>query len=685
MRTGNGGTRLGVIVGVLWALGLWCLQAWGAQDAPLPLQTYGLGDLQRILVAPDGRFLATAGQSGAVLWNLEPGTVRHQFTTHGGKVTALAFSPDGRLLLTAGADRQIRVWDTDSGAELRAFPGNQGEIQALSFDASGQRFAAASADNTARVWSLETGEIQAVVEVPGVFMQAVEFTPDGEHLVTADGSQTNNVRIWNLATQTTIHTLGEHVGTVKAMGFIAGGLLATAGDDGTVRLWDVDTGAGVRTLQSAGQYLSSLVVSREGTRVVVAGAEGRITSWNALTGEIERSWVGPNLHGLSAAAESDRVFAAQTDNVVREWDVETGVEVRQIVGHTTSVTLGVAFSPDGQSIASGGTEAPIRLWNRDSGEQVRMMEGHGGGTATVAFTPDGERILSTRGAPKPSAQLWNATTGELERSFEWTTGWPMCAALSKDGTRLATGGQDARVRVWDVASGNVVRTLTGPAAWVMSVAFSPDGTRLASGGSSFAPIVSLWDLTTGQSLHTFELNAGSVKSLCFNSTGQELLVGWEDGFLHAYDVASGKLRREYDIPTGFMNAAIFSPDDSLILIGEGWPTFVARLVDTASGETVRFLPGHSWSVESVAFNANGTRVLTGSDRVRLWAIDDLATRLTIRRAAGGLEVAWNVGVLQQAVDVAGPWTDLPEATSPWAVPQTAATGFHRVRVGTPTE
>lgn len=671
----------------VWALllGGECSLTGSAQSVPVPLRTYGLGDLRSIQIAPDGYSFATAGQSGAFLWDLEQGTVRHRFEAHGGQVTALAFSPDSRVLLTAGADRRIRGWHTDSGAELRSFAGHQGEITALAFSTDGEWFVSASADNTARVWSLETGEAGLVLRIPGVFIQAATFTPDGQRLVTADGSPTNNVRIWDLATQTTLHVLGEHVGQVNSLGWVAEGHLATAGDDGTVRLWDIESGTQVRSLEGDADYLAGIVVSRSGSRVVAGSASGRIQAWNSLTGEREHAWTGPILFGLGALPGTDRILTANVDNLLREREVATGTVVREIGGHTTSVTLGVGFSPDGRWLVSGGTEAAIRVWDRASGQTLRILEGQGAGTATVAFTPDGQRILSTRGAPQPMAQLWNATTGELEREFAWTTGWPTCAALSRDGTRLVTGAQHNQVRIWDVATGVLLRTLTGPAAWVTAVAVSPDGTRVASGGSSFSPVVTLWDATTGQSLHTFELEAGSVTALAFSSTGQELLVGWEDGYLRRFDVASGELRREYVIPAAYLNAAVLSPDDSLILIGEGWPTFVARLVEVESGRTLRILPGHRWSVDSVAFNASGTQVLTGSDAVRLWGVDDLAVRLRVGRVPDGIELKWNWGTLQQSSRVDGPWQDVPEATSPWIIPAESAPMFHRVWVEAETE
>ena len=201
------------------------------------------------------------------------------------------------------------------------------------------------------------------------------------------------------------------------------------------------------------------------------------------------------------------------------------------------VVTGVAFSPDGTRLLSGGLEADIRLWDRTTGHEVRSLKGHGGGTANVEFSPDGRRVLSTRGAPRPAAQLWDAQSGRLEREFAWDSGWPTWATFSPDGTRIATAAQNPRILVWDVASGTRLRTLTGQQGFVTTVAFSPDGTRLASGGGSFTPVVHLWDLPSGRILHTFELEAGSVASLDFSSGGHDLLAGWQEIPKDYYDAA----------------------------------------------------------------------------------------------------------------------------------------------------
>jgi WD40 repeat protein len=665
-----------------WAgllLGIVSAAATRAETPPSPLRTFGLGGLERISVAPDARTFATAGPTGVFLWDLAGNLPVRPIKNPAWRVSAIAFSPDNRLLLTAGADGVIQAWDPTSATLLRTFAGHRGEILHLAFGPEGRSFVSSGFDNTARLWSLDSGEPGPAITIPGTLVRAAAFTPDGRRLVTADGSPTNNVRLWDLGTGTTLRTFGEHVGQVTCLGFVAGGLLATAGDDRLVRFWDPDTATLVRTLPGATGSITTLISQPADSSVMIGCSDGRVLIWNVATGERLAESTGEPFHQLDLIPGTGRILVAHTDQRIRERDPATGTVSRTLAGHTAPVVTGVAFSPDGTRLLSGGLEADIRVWDRTTGDEVRSLAGHGGGTANVEFSPDGRRILSTRGAPRPAAQLWDAQSGRLEREFTWDTGWPTWATFSPDGTRIATAAQNPTILVWDVASGTRVRALTGQQGIVTTVAFSPDGTRLAGGGSSFTPVVHLWDLPSGRILHTFELEAGSVASLDFSSDGTDLLVGWQDGALRVFDVESGKMKREYQVATGFLNAAVYSPDDSLILTGEGWPSFVARLLEADSGRTLRLFADHRWEVKTVAFDTTATRILTGSDTVRLWNVSDLAARLRFARTANGLELRWDQGTLQQAASPDGPWQDLPDATSPWLVPPSAPRAFHRVR------
>lgn len=643
-------------------------------------RSYGLGELHTVAVSPDESRLATAGQTGAFLWDFATGQVRHRFEAHGVPVTAVAFSPDGRALLTGGRDGSIRLWAADTGAPLGEFAGHKREINALAFAPDGLSFVSASSDNSARVWSLESGELLRQVTVPGSFLNDACFTSDGRQFLTADNSLTNNVALWDLATGERVRSFGEHAGTTRALALLPERQLATAGDDRRVHLWNLDTGERIRTFEGATDGVADLAPGANGTTLIAGCLDGRVLAWDTASGAVLQNFKRDPLSALSAPATGGRVVIATVFNQIEVLELATGAVVGVLHGHTTSTFTGVAFSPDELLVLAGGVEKPTRLWNRTNAQPVRVFEGHGAGTMAAAFSPDGARVLTTFGSPRKAARLWRTDTGELERELLGHTDWLTAAVFSADGGRVATAAQDGTVRLWDAATGESLRTFAGHVGAVFSVAFSPDGARVASGGGTFDPKARVWDTRTGQLVRSFEEDAGTVRAVQFSPSGGELLVGWEGGLLRLFDVASGRLNREIVVPAAFLHTAVFSPDGAFILTGESFPFFTARLWDARSGGELRVFLGHTAPVNAAAFNARGNWILTGGDNVRLWDISDLRARLRATRGTGGLELRWDIGALQQANAVSGAWTAVPDATSPWRAPLGQAAAFYRVAV-----
>jgi WD40 repeat protein len=638
-----------------------------------PVRKFGLGDLLQVAISPDRQWMATAGSGGAFLWDFEAGTVVHRLEAHHARVVAICFSPNGQVLLTGGYDRVIRAWNVATGAEIRSFTGHAGSISDLTFAPDGQTFVSAG-DNTARVWSLNTGDLLRTLTVPGASITRILFAPNTNQLVTADGSPTNNVRVWDLSTGQTLRSFGH---LIQTFGFTSGGHLVTGGSDSAVQVWDIETGQVIRSLEGATQIAVGLVASTNSVEVTVGCINGHVITWDASTGDVENQFFHEKLLALAEIPGTNQILAGSTEKLVRVKNRYIGDNYRVFVGHTTSTTMGVGFSPDGRYVVSGGTEALTRMWTRSNAVPHFVLPGHGAGTEAATFSPDGTKILTTFGAPVYSAQLWNTQTGVVERDLFGHTGWLLTAVFSPDGQRIATGAQDGTARLWDVATGALIRTFSSPGTWIQAVAVSSNGFYLASGDSG--GIVRLWNATNGQLLRTFELNAGSVTSLMFSPATGELLVAWADGFLRTFDPATGELKLDSITPAAFLESATFSPDGRFILGGEGWPFFTARLWDARDGKELRVFAGHAAPVTSVAFNASGTSILTGADFVRLWSIADIAARLESERKPNGLELRWNIGALQQSTSVNGPWLDVTNAVSPKLMPLDHAASFFRVK------
>jgi WD40 repeat protein len=282
---------------------------------------------------------------------------------------------------------------------------------------------------------------------------------------------------------------------VKGLAFSPDGiLLASAGGDKTVRLWESDTGGPVRTLIGHTSEVLAVAFSPDG-RMLASGAGFNIKS----------------------------VIAGGIDKKVRVWDVASGGLADTLRGHASWVNS-LAFSPDGALLASAGEDRTVRLWTAATGTVIRTLTGHKGGVNAVAFSPDGGLLASA--AAEETVRLWDVATGALVDALTLHRGGVLAVAFSPDGAMLASAGADHTIRLWDTATGARVRVLAGHADWVRTVAFSPDGVLLASGGHD--KTVRIWEAATGVTVRTLTGHSDIVRSVVFSPDNTNLASAGDD-------------------------------------------------------------------------------------------------------------------------------------------------------------
>jgi eukaryotic-like serine/threonine-protein kinase len=315
-------------------------------------------------------------------------------------------------------------------------------------------------------------------------------------------------------------------------------------------------------------------------------AQRKAAQANAVTAQEQRQ------RAEAGEAAADHLLYVATMNLAQQaWDQNNMSRLRQLLEDTaTNADRGFEWY----------------YWQRMCQLELMTFRGHLDAVASVAFSPDGQRIVSA-GTGDGTAKVWDANTGRELLTFSGHGGGVFCVAFSPDGRRIVSGGGDGSVNVWDTESGRGLLTFKGHTNGVNDVAFSADGRRILSGGDR---TIKVWEADTGRQSPSLEVHTDGVGSVAFSPDGKRIASTSNDRTIIVWEADTGRQLLTLSGHTGDVNLARFSPDGKRIVSGSLDGT--VKLWETESGRELLTLKGNPDSVNSVAFSSDGRRIVAGS-------------------------------------------------------------------------
>jgi WD40 repeat protein len=561
--------------------------------------------------SPDGRIMATASEDRTVrLWDPESGAAVAVLKGHGNEVDWVCFSPESKMLASCGDDTTIRIWDLQSKECLTSLPDPEHQgVVVCEFSPDGQTLASADAGGKIVLWDVKTWKQRKIIAAHGDRIECLSFSADGKRLASC--SRNGEVKIWETgglkaqgqANQKVDLVFGLRVASagltptkftpINSVSFAASGdVLAVGCVDRTVRLIDLRNPAGgaeiickhqapvesVRysfsggLLASAGSDGIVRVTGDDSSTQVFLGHTGRVWSvrfspddrWLASTSADrtvrlwdlkragDRHWLpgkGHSAVAMTFSPDSGTLSAACTDGSVSRWDVRTEQELATLLPEEFAehplqsadgplTTSCLAYSPDGQTLALATPARPIWLWDVTRGLWRASLPASRPDTQyALAFSRESRLELIAGGAGKEPFHVWDVKTGTQVRELphpHWSVG---AMAMSADGTRLASGHEGGLIQLWEWPSGGTGELLNSGRNTVDSLAFSPDGKTLVSGGRG--GMVTFWDMPEGR-LPRFHNTHKKVCCAQFAPDGRTVVTSGEDGTLRFWNAVTAQ-------------------------------------------------------------------------------------------------------------------------------------------------
>lgn len=609
-----------------------------ANTPPVRIVT-GAAEVFAVAFSPDGSQLAVGSSAKpeyVTLWDPRDGRRLGGLAGHSDSVLSVRFSRDGSRLLTGSYDNTARLWNLRDGSS-KAYRGHDWWVWSAEFSGDEKRVVTASQDGTAIIWDVATGSASPPFLGHSGPVLAATFSPDGS--LVASASQDQRVLLWDPQSLREIdikEALGTNTGPKSiasgGSGSNVGGAARGPVSDSRSNLPVAatrpsiadPTGSVIATLRGHAAAVRSVQFSTDGRLLASAGYDNVVALWDVGQQRLLKKFRGHAGRVSSArfAPGDERIISASLDRQVKVWGIARYEELkvlggRSLRGHQDSI-LGAAFSPDGKQVVTASRDRTAIAWDADSGRQLRTFEeGHKFLASAAWAFPDGKRILTA--AVDDTARVWDIATGAEQATLDGT-GPHAAVALAPSGRFIVSGSNERSLRVWS-PEGKLTREFRGFPSDLTAVAISPDGNQVMTGdGTGRIRLVAAAD---GKTIWESRSHSRSITAIEFLGDGGWAASSSLDQTVAVWNVSKGveDTKRVLKHPSAVTGLAV-SPDGKIAVTASA--DHAVRVWDMTTGAEKRKLLAGGPAITGVAISADGRRALsvTADNKIRLWRLED---------------------------------------------------------------
>ncbi|MBL3654678.1 caspase family protein [Fulvivirga sediminis] len=524
---------------------------------------------------------------------------------HYGPIKSVAFTPNGKYLLTGSKDNTIKLWDFESGREIRTYFGHTATVKDIAITSDGLHFVSGSEDGTAKLWEIVSGKIIRTYETPKTQLNKVALSNDDQMLFT--GGYSWKGYIWNLQTGDTIRSFRTDADHSMGYGISAdfsknGKYLAIGNDNNTTTIFDVQSGEQMGQNQpknhSCAGCATKVQYSQDGQLLVMAPNRQPIQIQDLETNEgFSIDTQLPHYEAIDIQFDNSAILILGEDSLkVYEWPQKTLLYAIALE-YEKSATDAV-FSPDGKQIVIVSDDQSINIYDAFTGQLIKKMGGYLVNQDKGGLDYD----------PNSRWDYYIKKYTDLKNDF----------AISPDGKYLAKGKIGNVVRLWDIKSGTLIREFIGHEKAIITLVFTPDGKQLITGSADRT--IRIWDVATGKQLTILKGHRDVIFSLNVNQENNQIISGSWDGTAKRWNLNTGELIKSYNFSQASPYKIDFFKSDLYAIVASLDEKL--SLYEMDSGTPAREFIGHSDVISSFAVTPDQQNVASVSwdGRLKFWNV-----------------------------------------------------------------